>query len=40
MGTAFGNGEETVNMLTPILLIAGLVGFAIVFKSIDFFDKI
>jgi hypothetical protein len=27
-------------MLTPILVIAALVCFAIFFKSIDFFDKI
>jgi len=27
-------------LLTLILIVAGLVGFAIFFKSIDFFDKI
>lgn len=28
------------NMLATILIIAGLLGFAIFFKAIDFFDKI
>jgi hypothetical protein len=27
-------------MLTVILLLAGLVGFALFYKAIDFFDKI
>jgi len=27
-------------MLTAILIIAGVIGFIVFFKSIDFFDKI
>jgi len=27
-------------MLTVILLLAGLIGFALFYKAIDFFDKI
>jgi len=27
-------------MLTVILVLAGLIGFALFFKSIDFFEKI
>jgi len=33
------NGKNT-DMLTVILLLAGVACFALFFKSIDFFDKI
>jgi hypothetical protein len=32
--------NKTINIMTIILILAGLLGFAIFFKSIDFFDKI
>jgi hypothetical protein len=31
---------KSLNMLTAILIAAGLLGFVIFFKAIDFFDKI
>jgi len=32
--------KEQSTMLTLILVLAGLAGFALFFKSIDFFEKI
>jgi len=32
--------KSTDMVLTILLLLAGIIGFAIFFKSIDFFDKI
>ena len=38
---AFFNTENQKKMLvTTVLIIGGLVGFAILFKSIDWFEKI
>jgi hypothetical protein len=40
-GTSFGNKKaKTSTMLTAILVLAGLICFALFFKAIDFFDKI
>jgi len=35
----FSNNKKTI-MLTLILVIAGLIGFVLFFKTIDVFDKI
>jgi hypothetical protein len=31
---------QLITMLTIILILAGLIGFALFFKAIDFFEKI
>jgi hypothetical protein len=40
LGTGFGGQAENHAMLTVILFVAGLVCFALFFKTIDYFEKI
>lgn len=37
---AFTNKTNQNSMLTLLLILTGLLGFVLFFKSIDFFDKI
>jgi hypothetical protein len=40
IGIPFGHSFQNNFMLTAILFLAGLICFALFFKSIDFFEKI